>query len=452
MKKKGIAALALMAVLIFFLMPKELHSKSRTKHYLVNLSVFYPFSINQSKYDTTNINLSLLYGHVGQVHGLDIAAGMSRVKDDIKGFQLAGLAGVCESDFIGGQVAGFFAVTGDDFSGVQVSGAINVSGEDFIGLQSSGLFNIAGDNGQGIQITGLFNIAGESFKGWQAGAFMNISGDEFQGIQSGGVFNIVGESCQGVQASGIINITGERFEGLQAAGIFNITGGDCDGLQGAGIFNVAGETLRGVQAAGVFNVAGERLSGLQLGTCNIAGTSGGVQIGLINVAGELDGLQLGLINYSHETYGIPVGLFNISKYDGRMRWTNWASNISGVNSGVKFIVKRVYSIVSVGGINLYRDINESLAYSFFYGVWFPLGDLTLNTDIGYMYLDNESLFRNLRGEVDQHVTMLRASLSLKLSSRLSLFGGVGLGCITDYGAPLSSSKLHPFFSAGLELF
>jgi len=117
----------------------------------------------------------------------------------------------------------------------------------------------------------------------------------------------------------------------------------------------------------------------------------------------------------------------------------------------------------VGGINLYKDINESLAYSFFYGVWFPLGDLTLNTDVGYIYLDNESLFRNLRGEVDQHVTMLRgevdqhvtmlrASLSLKLSSRFSLFGGVGLGYITDYGTPLSSGELRPFFSAGIELF
>ncbi len=452
MKNKSVAALTLMVLLAFFLMPEELYSRPREKHYLLNFSIFYPLSINQSKYDTTNINLSLLYGHVGQVHGLDIAAGVSMVEDDIKGFQLAGIAGSCGSDFIGGQVAGLFAVTGDEFSGFQVSGAINVSGEDFIGLQSSGLFNVAGDNFQGIQVTGLFNIAGESVKGWQAGGFMNVSGDEFQGIQSSAVFNIVGESCQGVQASGIINITGERFEGLQAAGIFNVTGGDCDGLQGAGIFNVTGETMRGVQAAGVFNVAGERLSGLQLGTFNIAGTSGGVQIGLINVAGELDGLQLGLINYSHETYGIPVGLFNISKYEGRIRWTSWASNISGVNSGAKFIVKRVYSIVSVGGLNLNRDINESLAYSFFYGVWFPLGDLTLNTDVGYMYLDNESLFRHFRGEVDQHVTMLRASLSLKLSSRFSLFGGVGLGFITDYAAPLSSGELCPFFSAGLELF
>lgn len=452
MKNKGMAALCLLFVLFFFFMPKELHSRPRAKHYLVNFSILHPLSINQSKYDTTNINLSLLYGHVGQVHGLDIAAGVSRVEDDIKGLQLAGLAGVCGSDFIGGQVAGLFAVTGDEFSGFQVSGAINISGEDFMGLQTSGLFNITGDNFQGIQVTGLFNIAGESVKGWQAGGFMNVGGDMFQGIQSSAVFNIVGESCQGVQASGIINITGERFEGLQAAGIFNVTGGDCDGLQAAGIFNVAGETLRGVQAAGIFNVAGERLSGFQLGTFNIAGTSGGVQIGLFNIAGELDGLQLGLVNYSHETYGIPVGLLNISKYDGRVRWSTWASNISGVNSGAKFVIKRVYSIVSVGSINLYRDINESLAYSFFYGVWFPLGDLTLNTDVGYMYLDNESLFRHFRGEVDQHVTMLRASLGLKISPRFSLFGGVGLGCITDYGTPFSSSKLRPFFSAGLELF
>jgi len=196
----------------------------------------------------------------------------------------------------------------------------------------------------------------------------------------------------------------------------------------------------------------EQLIGLQLGTFNVASSSSGAQIGLINVAGELDGFQLGLINYSKQTEGLPVGLVNISKYDGRIRWISWASNLTGVNSGVKFSIKKIYSIVALSGINLYKDINECLAYSCFYGFSFPTDSLSINTDIGYMYMDNASLFRSQRGDPDQQVFMLRASLNKRLSEKLSLFAGGGLSCIRDKGAPAGLSELHPLFFAGLEIF
>ena len=35
------------------------------RHYFINLSLYYPISINRSKHDSANINLSLIYGHVG---------------------------------------------------------------------------------------------------------------------------------------------------------------------------------------------------------------------------------------------------------------------------------------------------------------------------------------------------------------------------------------------------
>jgi len=159
-----------------------------------------------------------------------------------------------------------------------------------------------------------------------------------------------------------------------------------------------------------------------------------------------------LINYSIEGDGIPVGLINISKYDGRIKWINWASNISGINSGVKFTVNNIYSIVTLGGINFYRDITESLVYAGFYGVSFPFGRLSLNTDIGYMYLDNQDLFRHRRGKIDQHVAMLRASLNMELANGFSLLAGGGLGYISDYTTFLSSGEVYPLFFVGLELF
>jgi hypothetical protein len=436
MKNKGILVLILMAGFNLSLLTKDLLSEPRSRHYFFNFSVAYPLSINKSKHDSTNINLSLFYSHVGQVQGLDVSGLVSAVGENVNGLQIAGLAGVCGDEFTGVQIAGGFSVTGKRFSGIQLCGGISVSGETFHGWQTSGLISVVGNSFRGVQVTGGFNVVGKDAGGVQASGLFNVTGNYLRGVQLTGGFNVAGESLEGIQASGLFNVTGKRFRGMQATGAFNVTGEDYVGLQ----------------VAGGFNVVGDVLSGLQLGTFNIAATSRGAQIGVVNAAGKLDGFQLGLINYSIEGDGIPVGLINISKYDGRIKWINWASNIIGINSGVKFTVNNIYSIVTLGGINFHRDITESLVYAGFYGVSFPFGRLSLNTDIGYMYLDNKDIFRKRRGEIDQHVTLLRASLNMELSKRFSLFAGGGLGYISDFNTFLNSGEFYPLFFAGLELF
>lgn len=420
MKIRNVIVLILSVGLFLSILTPDLQSEPRGRHLFFNFSIYFPVSINQSKHDSTNINLSLLYGHVGQVHGFDLAAGVSAVEDNLRGIQVAGLAGVCGSSLTGGQIAGLFAVAGDELSGAQVSGLFNVCGEEGEGLQASSFMNVTGNSFRGIQAAGFMNVAGEEAKGLQAAGFMNVTGDTYQGIQASGGFNVVGESCRGIQAAGLLNVTGESFRGLQAAGIFN--------------------------------VAGEHLNGLQVGSMNVAGNSAGVQIGLANAAGDLEGVQIGLVNYSQNTNGVPVGLVNISKYDGRMRWISWASNLTGVNSGVKFSIKRIYSIVSLGSINFTDDMNKCLAYSGFYGLSIPLNKISLNTDIGYTYIDNATLFRSQMGAPDQQVVMLRASLNKRLSNTLSLFAGGGLSHIHERGAPAGSNEFQPLFFAGLELF
>ncbi|MCK4646694.1 MAG: hypothetical protein KAU46_10605 [Candidatus Aminicenantes bacterium] len=436
MKNKWIVVPLLMAGFNLSLLTKDLLSEPRSGHYFFNFSIAYPLSINKSKQDSTNINLSLFYGHVGQIQGLDVSGLVSAVEGNINGLQIAGLAGVCGDEFTGVQIVGGFSVAGKRFSGIQLCGGISVSGETFHGWQTSGLISVVGNSFRGVQVTGGLNVVGE----------------DAVGLQASGLFNVTGERFRGIQATGAFNVTGEDYVGLQAAAGFNVTGDDHDGLQAAGGFNVTGDDYNGLQVAGGFNVVGDVLSGLQLGTFNIAATSRGAQIGVVNTAGKLDGFQLGLINYSIEGDGIPVGLINISKYDGRIKWINWASNLSGMNSGVKFTVNNIYSIITLGGINFYGDITESLVYAGFYGVSFPFGRLSLNTDIGYMYLDNEDIFRKRMGKRDQHVALLRASLNMELSKRFSLFAGSGLGYISDYNTFLSSGEVYTLFFAGLELF
>jgi hypothetical protein len=420
MTKKLISVFFLTVVFSLTLLAQDPDPPSRAKHCFINFSVFYPLSINQSKYDSTNINLTLLYGRVGMVRGFDLAAGVSVVENEIKGLQLAGLVGVSGEGFQGGQIAGLFSVGGDQLSGFQLSGGMSVCGEEFSGFQASGV--------------------------------MSVSGDSFQGIQTSIGMNVVGESFRGIQASGIFNVTGESFRGLQSSGIFCVTGENHNGIQAAGIFSVAGGNLEGVQLSGIFNVTGDRFSGLQAGSMNVASTSSGVQIGILNAAGDMEGVQIGLVNYSKNTTGVPVGLVNLSRNNGRIRWISWASNLTGANSGVRFSINKIYSIISLGSINFTEDIKECLAYSCFYGFSFPLKNLSINTDFGYMYVDNPTLFRSQWGEFDQEIIMLRAALHKNLSRKISLFVGGGLSRIKDRGAPSNSSEYRPLFFAGLELF
>ncbi|MCP5109077.1 MAG: hypothetical protein GY950_37190, partial [bacterium] len=328
---------------------KEKKPEPKGEHYGFNASLFYPVSINKTPYDSVNFNLTLFYSRVGRVSGFDLACIASVIKHNMKGVQITGAAGIA----------------GDTVEGVQISGLFNVAGEGVEGLQAAGLINVAGDKLEGVQLAGIGNIAG----------------DHASGVQGAGIFNITGETFTGVQGAAIFNITGETFTGIQAADIFNIVGENFKGVQAAGIFNITGGTLKGLQAAGIFNVA-ERVSGLQLG--------------IVNIAGKVKGVQLGIVNLSKKIKGVPVGLVNLSK-DGDIRWVTWGGSLAAVNTGVKFMVNRIYSIVAVGGINVYKDISEAISYGFYYGVHLPSKKFYAAMDLGYRTIDNKDFFKSTVG-------------------------------------------------------
>lgn len=375
------------------------------RHHDVNLSLWYPVSINKTRHDSVNVNLTLFYGRVGTVRGLDLAIGASALEEGLEGFQLAGLT----------------AVSGERVSGAQVSGLINVCGEDLKGGQVGGLINIVGSRGKGLQIAGGLNISGDRFRGFQA--------------------------------SGLFNIVGERFQGFQATGGFNIVGESCTGYQGSGLFNIVGEEFKGLQTSGLFNIVGKSLTGAQVGIINIAPYfSRGAQIGVLNVSDEMRGVQLGVVNWNDETFGIPVGLVNISKNEGHIRWISWGSNISGINSGVKFEVDKIYSIVSVGFYNYYLNKGEALTYAGFYGVYLFQDASSFSIDLGYMYVDNKKIFSSTPQEADQHVIMTRSLMSIAISSQVSLIGGGGLSYVVDRHRSFNRGEVYPIFFFGVEVY
>lgn len=374
------------------------------KKYAVNLSLWYPVSINKTKNDTVNLNLTLLYSRVGYVYGLDLSLIGSAISHDLDGVQLCGLAGV------------------------------------------------VGESGRGLQLSLLSNIVGESFNGIQATGLINIVGNHISGIQLAGLMNIAGESASAAQASALFNITGENLEGIQLSAGFNITGNNLTGLQAVGLFNIVGESLDGVQAAGLFNVTGEMLQGLQLAAFNIAAHSKGAQIGIANVAGNTSGLQLGLVNYTkEENTGVPIGPVNIAR-NGRIRGIAWGGSHVAVTAGAKFQIGNLFSLVTLGVGNLNDNISESFVYGFHYGVSFPAGRLTLSPDIGYRYRDNKPLFKKTEEEPDQHILEARLVLGIPISEKLSLIFGAGITRIFDSGNHIETGKTSPLFVAGLEFF
>jgi len=398
----------------------EAETEVTGKHYPVNLSLYYPISINKTRHDRVNLNLSLIYSRVGAVKGIDISLIASAITNNLEGLQICGLAGVA----------------GEEGTGIQLAGLAAVAGESFSGLQVSGLASVAGERLKGVQISGLFNVAGEK-GGW---------------LQAGGLANVAGEDYSGAQLGGIFNVTGQHLEGFQLGGLFNVAGETCRGLQAVGLFNVAGEYCEGAQIAGLFNVAGEELRGFQLGTFNIAGHSEGLQIGVVNVGGTSNGVQLGVVNYTKkENKGLPIGLINLAD-NGRIKGVMWGGSNVALSGGIKFEIGRIYSIVSLGAGNLDDKITGSLTYGWHYGLTFTTGRMTLSPDIGVRYRDNKSLFRASKNEPDQCILEGRLLLGIPLSERMSLLLGGGIAHAFDSGKCIDCGKTAPLFVAGIEFF
>ena len=125
-----------------------------------------------------------------------------------------------------------------------------------------------------------------------------------------------------------------------------------------------------------------------------------------------------------------------------------------VNIGAKFMVDKIYSIITVGGFNLYDDVSEAISYGFYYGVHFPVNKAFVDIDAGYSTIDNEDIFKSIVGTRDHHVLSLRGTVGLDISCKFSIFAGAGLGYLWDHGsdADFADGKTKPLFFAGIEIF
>ena len=361
---------------------------AQTHHHPVNLSLFYPVSTNRTPDVSTNFRLNLLYGRLAAVRGLDLNAGVSVLDQELRGVQLTGIYSHLKGDFRG--------------------------------LQLTGGGNFTQGGGRGIQVAGLFNYdRGE---------------------------------IAGVQWAGLFNYAEAGFHGVQVASVLSMSDGPSGFLQLSSIANTSGAAFRGAQLSGFFNYAGHEVAGLQLSALNYAGTVSGAQLGLVNLANRADGVQVGLVNVTEQQDGVPVGAVNVAD-NGTADWVSFASSLMGINSGVRTSVSGFYSMFTLGGWDFQGTRHEAVSLTWNYGRAFPLGrQLDLDADLGFVHIMPVKSDDPAENDWLHYALQARALLERRVSPKVSIFGGAGVGVVFSEYSSRATSEVEPLFVAGVSAF
>jgi len=375
---------------------RKVSFSGKGKHYFVNASVAHPLSINKSIHDSANINLTLFYGRIGDVKGLDVT----------------GIASFIENDFTGIHAGGFFQYVGGDVKGIQVTGGGQVVRGDVKGIQGAQIFNYVEGDVQGIQVSSVVNYSQGAFKGIGVSGVVNYTEGPFRGIQTAGVVNYAKENTTGVQLSGVVNLAGD---------------------------------LNGAQL-GLVN-ASDSMTGAQIGLVNVSDRTDGVQTGLVNVADDASGIQIGLVNVSDTLRGVPLGLINIAD-NGGVRFSIWKDNDYGW-IGAKFLANNFYSMLSFASYMDSQANDSTVAFGYLYGYQLPIFDFFAAVDIG---TQNEIDFSASAPSKNRYGFQIRGMLGYSVNDWISIYAGGGLNYQVEGDQAFESGSYSPLFFGGIDLF
>ncbi len=362
---------------------------SEAAHHPANVTLFYPAGTNQDPDITTNFRLSLIYGRVGAIRGVDLNTGISIIQRDMRGLQVT---------LLYSQVGGYFG-----------------------GVAATGLVNYFQGENRGVQVAGLTNFDQGYFRG--------------------------------LQYAGLFNYTGSAFHGAQISNVFNANHGEGSFLQLSGVANMNEGDFRGVQLGGGLNFTGAQLTGAQVALVNMAVEVEGFQGGLINLGGTVSGIQVAALNLHRQNDGVPVGFINIAEDNGGEDWITFGSNLGAINTGLRTTVNRFYSMFTVGYSDLQGDIEKTAFLSWNFGYAAPLSESwKLDFDLGYVHImpeksDDPGLNDNMHWALQGRVLA-----EVRLSSKLAAFGGGGVSSIWSEYSSDAEQKTEPLGVLGISLF
>lgn len=357
-------------------------------HQAVNFTLYYPVGTNQDPDVSTNFRLSLIYGRVGAIRGLDLNTGVSIVQRDVQGVQ---------ATFLYSEVRG-------RFSGVALTGLMNRFQDDVTGLQVAGLANIDKGHMKGVQFAPLFNLV------------------------EGGL--------SGVQITSVFNSTQGEAGFLQLAGVANIHAGEFRGLQIGGTnFNTS--RIGGGQI-GIVNAAAE-LSGFQAGAFNMAGEAHGLQLGTLNIARRNDGVPVGLVNIDEERGGVDwiIQGSNLAAVSTGVRTTvnNWYSVLSAGYGDQQ------------GDVEESLFLGWNYGYGFRLGrAW------TLGADLGFVHIIPESQDDPTLNDALHFALQARLLIEARLGRKVALFAGGGVSSVYSEYSSSAQQETEPHVVLGISLF
>jgi hypothetical protein len=184
---------------------------------VATVALAYPLATNTGHPDVrTPFDLSLFYGRVGTVTGLQLGlGGIVHASRRVEGAQVAAIGAAAEGPVSGAQVGGIANLALASVRGAQLGGALNVARGGLRGAQLAGGANLASGPLVGVQISGGLNAAAAAH-GAQV-AITNIAA-HVEGAQVG-LINVA-QDVRGAQI-GLINVARE-VDGA-AIGLASIT-------------------------------------------------------------------------------------------------------------------------------------------------------------------------------------------------------------------------------------
>jgi len=358
-------------------------------HRPVTLSFVYPLSTNRTPDVDSSFRLSLLYGRQHAVRGLDLNLGASLLSGDMNG----------------------------------------------------------------VQLTGLYSQIGGDLEGLALGLGPTYVRGDVEGVEMSLFPNVVTGGFRGLQYSWMINLVQGETAGAQLSAIFNQAGAGGRFLQFAVVANAAGADYRGLQLTGGFNYANSTLNGVQLGLANAAVEMHGLQVGALNFTDVQHGLQVGALNMNGENRGVPVGLYNHSKTGGKVDWITYGSNLALVNTGVRTVVRRFHSMLSVGWNDVDADYANTAFLSWQYGYTVPLSPAwSVGADLGYVHIMPEATDDPNVNDKLHFAVQLRALAEFRPSPKFSVFAGGGLSDIFNEYSSKATGEVEPLIVAGISVF
>ncbi|HEU5311217.1 MAG TPA: hypothetical protein VFV24_07160, partial [Candidatus Eisenbacteria bacterium] len=320
--------------------------------------------------------------------------------------------------------------------GLGINGLVSMVERDMRGIQLTGAYSQVGGDSRGLRVTGVANHTKGDASGIHVAGIANVNRGTVGGLELGGLMNLVGGNLRGIQMTALANVVDQGAKGFQISGFANAVGGPVDGWQ----------------LASGFNYAAGGLVGLQLGGANVAPRMEGTQIGIANFAARSTGLQVGMFNRAEQQEGIPFGMVNLAR-NGDADWVNYASNVSGFNTGVRTSIRRFYSMLTAGLPDLKGDVRQTLVLTWNYGYAIPAGERTsIGIDLGFAHYIPEKVDDPDENDRLHYALQARALAERTLSQKMKGFVGAGVARISDdyrLDAPFTT---EPLFFGGVALY